>query len=547
MSYDPRTTAGSPASPAISIAKGVALPFVRREAVRSGAHEMAYPDLDLRPVAVGRGVPARLPGGAEATRWSTSGAATSCGACVGELRDVPGAILEVGVWRGGTGALMAARAAGLGIEDRVYLCDTWKGVVKTGDVDIYYRDGKHDDTSQRDRRAPRRAAGARPNVELLQGIFPDDTGDQIADQHVPPRATSTSTSTSRPRTSSTGSGRGCRPAASSSSTTTASRPARASPSSSTSSACATTASSSTTSTAMASSSSADAARRGPASYGQHREPTPVDRFGVWLSAASRPPPRRELRRQARRRLRLRLRRDVRPHASSTTSSTPCSSTSRSPPISRPIPKVDARSRARCPTRSPTCRTASLDVVLCLSVLEHLWEPQRRPRELRRVLAPGGVVPAQRAVVAGQAVPRARRRSGSGSAPPRRWTTTRRYYDPRDLWPMLVQAGFRPQRDPLPPPQVRPEHVRRVPGAPRAEPHELHRDATSPRPREILARARRRRDRGRGRRPRRGARRAAAGCSSSASAARPATPATPSTTSASCAGSRPTRRPTTCPS
>ena len=40
----------------------------------------------------------------------------------------------------------------LGIAEPVYLCDTWEGVVKTGAVDTYYRDGKHDDTSRRDRR-----------------------------------------------------------------------------------------------------------------------------------------------------------------------------------------------------------------------------------------------------------------------------------------------------------------------------------------------------------------------------------------------------------
>ena len=28
-----------------------------------------------------------------------------------------------------------------------YLCDTWEGVVKTGAIDTYYRDGKHDDAS----------------------------------------------------------------------------------------------------------------------------------------------------------------------------------------------------------------------------------------------------------------------------------------------------------------------------------------------------------------------------------------------------------------
>lgn len=163
-----------------SIAKGIALPFVRNEAMRSGAHEMAYPiatyapwrsDPEFRKVY-------------ETIRRHTLVDVWRCHELwniLGELRDVRGAILEVGVWRGGTGALLAARAADLGLEDRVYLCDTWKGVVKTGEVDTYYRDGKHDDASQLIvEQLLRRLALS--NVELLQGVFPEDTADRIPDR-----------------------------------------------------------------------------------------------------------------------------------------------------------------------------------------------------------------------------------------------------------------------------------------------------------------------------------------------------------------------------
>jgi O-methyltransferase len=75
---------------------------------------------------------------------------------------------------------MATRAAALGLDERVYLCDTWAGVVKTGDVDTYYRDGKHDDAS-RETVAALAAALGTTNVELLQGVFPDETADRIAD------------------------------------------------------------------------------------------------------------------------------------------------------------------------------------------------------------------------------------------------------------------------------------------------------------------------------------------------------------------------------
>jgi O-methyltransferase len=163
-----------------SIAKGIALPFVRHEAVRSGGHEMAYPiatyapwrsDHEFRRVY-------------DAIRRNTFVDVWRCHELwdlIGELRDVPGAILEVGVWRGGTGALMAARAAGLGLDETVYLCDTWRGVVKTGEVDIYYRDGKHDNASPAI--VERLLAGlGLGNVELLEGVFPDETGDRIDDE-----------------------------------------------------------------------------------------------------------------------------------------------------------------------------------------------------------------------------------------------------------------------------------------------------------------------------------------------------------------------------
>ncbi len=58
-----------------------------------------------------------------------------------------GCLLEVGVWRGGTGALIARRAAECGVEDTVYLCDTFAGVVKAGERDPWYRGREHADAS----------------------------------------------------------------------------------------------------------------------------------------------------------------------------------------------------------------------------------------------------------------------------------------------------------------------------------------------------------------------------------------------------------------
>lgn len=161
-----------------SIAKGIALPLFRNEAMRSGAHEMAFPLSTYAPWQADD----EFRRAYEAVRRNTLVDVWRCyelWSLVGELRDVPGAILEVGVWRGGTGVLMATRAAALGLDEPVYLCDTWAGVVKTGDVDTYYRDGKHDDAS-RETVAALAAALGRTNVELLQGVFPDETADRIA-------------------------------------------------------------------------------------------------------------------------------------------------------------------------------------------------------------------------------------------------------------------------------------------------------------------------------------------------------------------------------
>jgi O-methyltransferase len=163
-----------------SIAKGIALPFVRHKAVVSGAHEMAYPVSTYAPWRVDdefRRVHAAIRRNTLVDVWRCH----ELWSLVAELRDVPGAILEVGVWRGGTGALIAARAAEVGLKDTVFLCDTWQGVVKTSAVDIYYRDGKHGDASRGVVERLIQQLGLR-NVELLQGTFPDETGDRIANQ-----------------------------------------------------------------------------------------------------------------------------------------------------------------------------------------------------------------------------------------------------------------------------------------------------------------------------------------------------------------------------
>lgn len=94
---------------------------------------------------------------------------------------ISGSIIEIGVWRGGTGALIAKQAKNCGIRDRVFLCDTFTGVVKANEKDPTYKGGEHADTS---RQVVDELIFTRmnlDNVEILEGIFPDQTGHGIED------------------------------------------------------------------------------------------------------------------------------------------------------------------------------------------------------------------------------------------------------------------------------------------------------------------------------------------------------------------------------
>ena len=125
------------------------------------------------------------------------------------------------------------------------------------------------------------------------------------------------------------------------------------------------------------------------SYGQKRPPSiPVDRFGVWLS-----------------------RRSLRPATGETTgkrlSTSGCSFEARTSrhlleSVSEAVlvdvavgpelaedPKVKVI-EGLLPAALAGIPDSSLDVALCMSVLEHLGEPDRMLAELRRVVAPGGV-------------------------------------------------------------------------------------------------------------------------------------------------------------
>ena len=101
---------------------------------------------------------------------------------LGQLGHVPGDVLEVGVWRGGTGTLMARRLASLDPDARVLLADTFSGVAKAGTEDPWYQGGEHSDTSPEMVQGLADRVGV--EVELLVGMFPDETAHLIEERRL---------------------------------------------------------------------------------------------------------------------------------------------------------------------------------------------------------------------------------------------------------------------------------------------------------------------------------------------------------------------------
>ncbi len=98
-----------------------------------------------------------------------------------QVKNLPGDVIEVGTWRGGTGCLLGSRAKILGLDCEIFLCDTFTGVVKTGAEDSSYSGGEHSDTSipvVKELMAKLELS----NITILQGIFPEDTSNQVAER-----------------------------------------------------------------------------------------------------------------------------------------------------------------------------------------------------------------------------------------------------------------------------------------------------------------------------------------------------------------------------
>jgi SAM-dependent methyltransferase len=178
------------------------------------------------------------------------------------------------------------------------------------------------------------------------------------------------------------------------------------------------------------------------SFGEGYAPTPIDRFGVWLSA-------RQIRRHVSGGFAGKRVADLGCGFQATFARTIAdevahlvlADVSLAPDL-KATPKIAAHEGdLLAATRG--LPTGDLDVVLIVSVLEHVWEPLEVMREIRRALRPGGVclvnVPSWRGKWFLELSA-----FRLGLSPAAEMNDHKMYYDVRDLWPLLVKAGFRPQ-------------------------------------------------------------------------------------------------------
>jgi len=178
----------------------------------------------------------------------------------------------------------------------------------------------------------------------------------------------------------------------------------------------------------------------PASFGQDHAPSVVDRFGVWLSARQ-------------------IRRFIPSFRGKEIADLGCGfqavfARSVLSEIGKVIlvdtavaadlkdhPKVQVI-QGGLPESLLGLPSCSLDVILIVSVLEHLWQPLDTLKEIRRLLRAGGTclinVPSWRGK---QYLELSAFKLGL--SPAAEMDDHKMYYDPRDLWPLLVQAGFLP--------------------------------------------------------------------------------------------------------
>jgi SAM-dependent methyltransferase len=175
-------------------------------------------------------------------------------------------------------------------------------------------------------------------------------------------------------------------------------------------------------------------------FGQDYHPTAIDQFGVWLSA-------RQIRRYAGSLSGKRLGDFGCGYQAEFARST-LTALERAVLVDLALaddlknhPKVTALEGV-LPSVLAQVPSASLDIVLCMSVLEHLWNPLAVLQECFRIVRRGGAclfnVPSWRGK-------RFLEYSAFrlGLSPKDEMDDHKTYYDVKDFWPLLVRAGFLP--------------------------------------------------------------------------------------------------------
>lgn len=97
-----------------------------------------------------------------------------------QMDGLEGDFLEVGVWRGGSGCLLAMASQRPG--RRVLLADTFEGVVKAGELDTRYSGGEHSDTDIDLVNALVARCGVIDRVETLKGVFPEFNSERVGER-----------------------------------------------------------------------------------------------------------------------------------------------------------------------------------------------------------------------------------------------------------------------------------------------------------------------------------------------------------------------------
>ncbi|HEU5053371.1 MAG TPA: TylF/MycF/NovP-related O-methyltransferase [Hanamia sp.] len=91
--------------------------------------------------------------------------------------DDSASFIEIGVWRGGTAAIIGKKLSLLNSNVPFYIADTFSGVVKVSTKDATYKGGEHADTSPEI--VKMLLKNKYSNYKILAGIFPDETSKLI--------------------------------------------------------------------------------------------------------------------------------------------------------------------------------------------------------------------------------------------------------------------------------------------------------------------------------------------------------------------------------